>query len=118
MTGNIRIHSAVWATICGHIEFTLNFERERYILRMGSNMTLSKMEYTDGEYKEQERVNTSREKVLELICQGDSGMWNWTKFTSMWLGFAACQKKVEDLMAYGEFSEDDCYKFKKDFKRK
>lgn len=117
MTGNINIHSAVWATICGHIEFTLNFKRERYVLRMGSGMTLSKMEYTDGEYAEQERIDTSREEVLKLICQGDSGMWTWTKFVSMWLGFAACQKKTEDLMAYGEFSENDYYKFKSDFSR-
>ena len=117
MTGNISIHSAVWATICGHIEFTLNFENERYILRMGSGITLSKMEYTDGKYVEQERGDVSREEVLELICQGDSGMWTWMKCTSMWLGFAACQKKTEDLMAYGEFSEDDYYKFKNDFRR-
>lgn len=116
MTGNITIHSAVWATICGHIEFTLNFDRKRYVLYIGSGMKISPVEYTNGEHKEKATVDTNKEKVLKLISQSDSGMWIWTNFMSTWLGFAACQKKNEDLVAYGEFG--DYCEFKKEFLRK
>lgn len=83
MTGNITIHSAEWTVMCGHIEFSLNFRREKYKLTISDGMVLSRLDIEDH------NRNVSREDVLDLIRQGDTQMWNWGNFMATWTGFAA-----------------------------
>jgi hypothetical protein len=83
MTGNITIHEAEWATVCGHIKFTTNFTNTTYTLRIGSDMTL----VADGS---RELIYTNRADVLDILRQGDDAMWTWDRFMSMWIGWADC----------------------------
>jgi len=94
MTGNITVHAAVWAEICGNIEFSLNFQPYgRYVLHIGGGITIEEVG------KDQRPRSITREEVLTLIQQGDDAMWTWATFLSMWQGWAdgwaKCKRQLE-----------------------
>lgn len=89
MTGNITIHSAVWATICGSIEFTTNFTRRRYRLTVAIGEGLTICDLTDKNAAGYAHRSVTRDEVLAIIRQDDNAMWTWATFLCMWQGWAA-----------------------------
>lgn len=86
MTGNLKVLSAKWATVCGEIVFTTNFSRRKYALRVQIGEGLSICDLDTAEPRQWGRVE--REEVLAIIRQGDDAMWTWQSFLAMWQGWA------------------------------
>lgn len=86
MTGNITVHNADWATVCGSIEFSTNFTRKRYKLTvaLGEGLVLEDLDSTD-----KKRVQVTCDEVLVILRQGDERMWTWHSFLQMWGGWVA-----------------------------
>jgi len=83
MTGNIKIHEAVWATICGHIVFSTNFTHRKYRLTIGDGIRLVDLNSADGTAR-----LVTRDEVLNIIRQGDDAMWTWPSFLTLWGAWA------------------------------
>lgn len=97
MTGNITIFRAEWRALCGRIAFRQNFSPSRtYILSISDCMTLT--EIVDDDWRAAwESVAVMRalpqmrvlhEKVLEIIRQGDTAMWDWGRFMYTWAAWS------------------------------
>ena len=87
MTGNITIHEAEFATICGHIVFTLNFARTTHKLSLSDGLRLAGSD-NRGTVDDAGFRIVHRDEVLELVRQGDTAMWTWHSFMATWSAWA------------------------------